>query len=208
MSTTKATCTVTFVAMVTVLTFAVLGCGGAGHRTTIKKAVTRSAVRAPVEASSSVLDADGDHDGVSGRRYDADENGVVGFGSAADPQDATAVSALLRRYYSIAARGDGAIGCSLIYSVLAEAIVEDYGTSLGSRALKGDTCAVVMSKLFKQEHKELAKKAKTLRVNSVRVSGRRGIAILTFDGSTDRYISVQHERNRWKLDALLDVKFP
>jgi hypothetical protein len=211
MSITKVAPSSTLVAMAVGMAFvAVQGCGGSGHAVATKAPLTgptNTIARPSTEATSTALDADGDHDGVAGRRYDSDDSGVVGFGSVAGPQDSAAITALLKRYYAIAAKGDGAVGCSLMYSVFAEAIVEDYGTPLGPRALKGKTCAAVMSRLFEQEHKQLVEKAKTLRVASVRVSGRRGIAFLMFTGSTNRYISVQRERNNWKLDALLDVKF-
>lgn len=126
------------------------------------------------------------------------------YGHAASAADKRAVTALVKRYYTLAAAGDGASACSLIFPPFAEEIPEIYGESLGPPALRGTTCAEVMTKFFKQEHRKLLVDIVKLEVTDVRIRGNRALALLNFKAMPPRDIRVHRELGAWKIDELLD----
>lgn len=157
---------------------------------------------------SGYTDRDGDSDNKSNSYYDGDDNNVRGFGHAASRAGRHAITALTKRYYAATAADDGANACSMMASALAKAIPEDQGRPPGPPYLRGKTCAVVMSKLFKQYHRQLAAYVATLDVDGVRISGGRGLAVLRFTTLPGRQIAVEREHGVWKIDALLDEELP
>jgi hypothetical protein len=151
-------------------------------------------------------DAELDSDSYPGEP-DNDNNHV--FGHAASAADARAATALVKRYYAAAAVGDGAAACPLIHSVMAESIPEDYGQSSGSPFMRGKTCAVVMSKLFKHLHKQLSADNATLKVAAVRIRGNDASVLLSFGGMKPKYyLELHREGGAWKIDGLLAVALP
>jgi hypothetical protein len=153
-------------------------------------------------------DGDGDNDSPSNSRYDGDDSAVLYFGHAVSAAEARAITGLVEHYYAAAAVNDGATACSMIYSIIAESVVEDYGQSSGPSAVSGKTCATVVSKLFNQHHRELVSKAAALKVTRVRVEGDRGVVLLRFGATSERRILVHYERGTWKMDDLLDIGVP
>jgi hypothetical protein len=154
-------------------------------------------------------DRDNDYDSSGNSNYDKDDSVTLDYGHEASAADMQAVTALVERYYAAAAADDGAQGCSLMYSILAEAIPEDYGQPpAGPPSLRGKTCAVVMSKLFNQRHQQLAADSATLKVIDARVEGNRGFALLSFKAMPARSIVIHRERDAWKIYALLDAELP
>jgi hypothetical protein len=152
---------------------------------------------------------DGDFDdGYSDHPYDNDNGEIVDLGSAASAADERAVASVLKRYYVAAAAGDGATGCSLSY--LSSSVVEDFGRPPGPPALRGTTCAVVMSKIFKQRHAELAAEAATVHVAAVRVKGDVGVALLSYGSSSraEHYIRVHRNHDAWEVGELFAVPMP
>jgi hypothetical protein len=143
------------------------------------------------------IKADNDRDGDGG----ADDNLWGHAASAADRRD---IVALVKRYYAIAAAGDGARACAILYSLFAEEVPETYGEPPGDPALRGKTCAAVMSKVFKQRRRQLIQEAPSLKVIGVRIRGLRGLALLSFRGIGERDILVHREKRLWRIDALLD----
>jgi predicted small lipoprotein YifL len=133
---------------------------------------------------------------------------IVDFGQPASAANRQTIVALVRRYYMAAAAEDGAKACPLIYSLFEEAIAEDYGQPPGPPSLRGKTCPVVMSKLFKQQHKQEATDLATLRVTGVRVDRKRGVVLLSFKENPRRYLHVQLEHGTWKINSLTDVEVP
>lgn len=146
-------------------------------------------------SSTQAADVDGDSD---------NNDDDYGYGIAADPADRLAVIALVRRYYAAAAADNGTEGCSLIYSLMAEEIPELYGEASGPPALRGGTCAIVMSKLFGLHRGLLITDDESLMIRSVRVKRNRALAILSFRGQPQRDILVHREFGSWKIDELLD----
>ncbi|MGC2374861.1 MAG: hypothetical protein WA484_13395 [Solirubrobacteraceae bacterium] len=177
-------------------------CGGAGSE---PRSSSTGALRAALPQIEFKADADSDSDKY-GTEPD-NENEMLGHPAGA--VEAAAVATLVRRYYAAAATGDGAAACKLMYLPLAESIAEDYGVQSGSPGLRGETCAAVMSKLFKRSHGSLNADSATLKVAAVRVERNRGAARLGFQGKKPgRYLLVHRERGGWKIDMLLDIGRP
>src|SRR5258705_4632253 len=73
-------------------------------------------------------DADFDNDTHENTGYyDGDDNRIRAWGHAPSAADRGTIAALVNRYFAAAAAGDGAKACPLMYSILEEAIAEDYG---------------------------------------------------------------------------------
>jgi hypothetical protein len=169
------------------------GCGG-----------TPSAHRAGVALTAASIHSSPDNDSD---RDDGDDD--IAWGKPADASELAAVTALVKRYYALAAAGDGSNACQLIYSAFAKEIPELYGD--GAPALRGDTCAAVMSKIFKQHHLELTEKRSRLTISAVRVRGERGIAVLRFIPTSghafalERQLPLYREHGAWTVYGLLDA---
>jgi hypothetical protein len=198
----------------------VTACGGVSKGTGSVSQTSSGAVASsstPVATAPSVAstqpnlkrDRDNDYDNSSNSYYDKDDSVILGYGHAAGAADRQAVAAVVKRYYAAAAAGDGAKGCSLIYSIYAETIPENYGRPpAGPPALRGKTCAEVMSKVFKQRQPQLAADSATLKVTGARLEGNRGWALMSFKTMPARSILVHRERGAWKIYALLDSELP
>lgn len=153
------------------------------------------------------VDGDGDLDGGR-RRYDADDQSYRTFGHAATASDRRAISALVRRYYAIAAAGDGAAACASIYVRLARSYPEALG-EFGARYLRGlRTCPAILSRMFEPNRALLATYRARLQIGAVRVSKDIGLAFLTFRGLPTRKMEVIRERGTWKMYAALDSEMP
>jgi hypothetical protein len=153
-------------------------------------------------------DRDNDSDNMSDSYYDIDDNTVRKYGHAADASDRRTVAALVKRYFAAAAREDGVTACSMIVPVFANSVPETLGQAAGPLYSRGNTCAVVLSKLFYHFHRQLAAHAAELEVTGVRVDGAKGIAVLGFRTLPGRLLHVAREGTVWKIDALLDLELP
>lgn len=187
-------------------------CGNAGKRTDSTSGFSSSAAAGTVAATAPAqsqphlpIDSDNDNDNSGNSRYDGDDKPVLYFGHAPSAADGRAIAALVRRYYAAGAAGNGATACGLIHPLLAESIVEEYAHS---PSLRGKTCAAVMSKLFRQLHRELTSDVAGLELVRTRVSGDRGLALVRFGARRERRVLVRRERGAWKMDVLLDVGVP
>jgi hypothetical protein len=168
------------------------------------RAAERAAVKIPPAPPRTKTDADKDNDiGTSG---DDEVNGEVLYsGRKADPTDKRTITALIKRYYAVAAAEDGLRACSMLYSTVAEAVAEDYGvTPNGPAYMKGNTCPKVMTLLFKHEHPQIALELPKLDVFRIRLNGLRGHAVLRFGNLPERELFLQREGHAWRIDALLD----
>ncbi len=158
------------------------------------KSTSKSGARSARPSSKSDIDGDGDENADD---YD--------YGHEANIEDRRAVTALVRRYYKAAAAADGVTGCALIYSLYAEEIPELYGGASGSPGLRGNTCAIVMTKLFQQNRRQLITDSATLKVVRVRVKRLRALVLMSFEKLPHRDILVHREHRAWKIDELLDT---
>jgi hypothetical protein len=163
-----------------------------------------SSKRLALPAIETAEDEDFDSDK---RRHEPDDEQEA-FGHPAGATDARLVTAVVERYFAAAAREQGAVACGLLYSVFEETVAKTYGGPGGSPSLRGNTCAAVLTKLFKQQHRQLSDGA-TARVAAVRVDLNLASARFGFGGSKPtRYALAHRERGAWKVDQLLDVGYP
>jgi hypothetical protein len=144
-----------------------------------------------------------------------DDLPITEYGRRASVVDKREITALLKRYYAIAAVGDGAAACSLIYSRLVEdpgftrTVPEDrYSRTVSPRVWPGESCAQVASLLFRQRRKSLIAEVATLRVTSVRVHDGHGVALLGFRTTPRHWIPVVREGVAWKIHAFLGGELP
>jgi hypothetical protein len=133
---------------------------------------------------------------------------IVEYGQEASPTDKQAITALVKRYYAAVAADDGATACSLIHSPLAESVAEDYGQAPGPVSLSGKTCAVVMSKLFRQLPEQPASVLAATEVTGVRVKDRKGFALLHSTAIPEGDIPVERELGVWRVGTLVGGALP
>jgi hypothetical protein len=139
--------------------------------------------------------------------FDSDDYKAVDYPHAADAASSKAVTALVKSYLAAAAAEDGSAGCSMIYSLFAESIPETLGEPpSGTPQLSGKTCAVVMTKLYRQMHGELAAEAASVRVAGVHVAERRGLVLLGLRGMGPHVIQVHLERGVWKINETVPIE--
>lgn len=170
-----------------------LACGSS------KDATPTTVGNAPVTAyfPHDKLDRDGDSD------HNDDDARYLEFGHAADPVELREALALVRGYYAAAEEENGARACASLDPIIAESVVEKYGTS---PAVSGRTCAVVMSKLFTNRHTLLSAEDATLRIPRIRVQADKGFAILEFPTIPEvRKLELHRVDGTWRVLNLLDT---
>jgi hypothetical protein len=140
---------------------------------------------------------DGDNDANSD-----DDAYFLYYGHAPSKADQRAVIALVKGYFVAAAAADGAKACPLIYGIVAETIVEEYGEL---PEFSGSTCAVVMSKLFKHRHQQMAADLAGLEVTRVRLGGTRGYAFLYRGDVPAPFVLLHRESGSWKIESLFEI---
>jgi hypothetical protein len=141
------------------------------------------------------------------------DDAVRHFGREAVGGQLRAVDALARRYYAVAASGDGATGCRLLARSIARRhdfksiVPPEYAQVADSSLFRDRSCAQVESLLFGLSRRTIAAAAKgTLVVTSLRVRGRHGFALLSFKTLPERQLPVLKEGRTWRIDALLDAE--
>jgi hypothetical protein len=166
-----------------------------------------SDIHAPVATPRSYSRNDGDKDFDDARGYrdnskNDDRTLFATYGKRANPNDARAVTALVKRYYAAAAAGDGARACSLLDSSLADALAPEQRQSAPATR---EACARAISPLLHQQHQHLiADDVSTMVVTSIHVKGNLGLAALGFRTMPEGEIVVEREGKAWKVDALFD----
>jgi hypothetical protein len=208
-----------------------IGCGGTGSASRVAGATTTASIKPlPPEKKLDAdrdtdvgnhdldgsdkpipreVDRDNDADSKGHTRYDSDDKKVLDFGHAVSASDRAPLTALIRRYYAAAAAQDGAKACSMLYSVYAETLPEDYGASPpGPAYARGTTCAAVMTKVFTHSHKQIVARLPKLEVSRIRIEGRHGIAILRFGAMSAQEIQLEREGRSWKILALAGNELP
>lgn len=135
----------------------------------------------------------------------SDDAEIGNYGQAPSATDRRAIVALTTRYLRAARAADGRRACSLIYSLFAEAIPEDYGRGAGPAYSRGDTCPVVMTKIFRRDRAQLSGR---FVVTDVRVRGQQARALVGSATAPAGYLQLRRERHVWKVDALLTQPLP
>lgn len=186
------------------LAIGVSACGGTNTSShSSSTSTSASTAEAPVTSQLKV-DRDKDSD-VEAAADDTNNNSTLNFGHPAHPTERRAIVSLLERYYRVALAENGAAACSMLYSTLAEAVVEDYGGLAGPRYMQGNTCPIVMTKLFKHFHPVLAVELPKLEAARVRLQKHRGLVVLNFGKSLpEREIHVAREGHIWRVSEILD----
>jgi hypothetical protein len=169
------------------------GCGEAGRQPG-DGSVAASHARSARSHQQRDRDNDGDNN--------TDDQHVLGFGRPADTGESQAIGALIANYYAAAAAMDGAKACRLLAPFVAEAVVERHGHV---QALRGKTCAAVISRLFKLNHGDLTTKRATLKVMRIGVEGNRSLIAVEFPTIPEmRQLSARRSNGRWGMLSLLD----
>jgi hypothetical protein len=152
-------------------------------------------------------DSDFDNDrNENSAYYDSDDSAVRMYGYAPSPQEKQALASLVERYYAAAAAaGDGAKACSLITPSFTRAIPEDYGQGNGPAYLHGNSCAVVMSLLFKHDHEELSA---PITVTGVRTSGGEALVLVGSMAMPASYVILERTHGSWGIMGVLGHALP
>jgi hypothetical protein len=189
-----------------------VACGGTSTGASQAPRRSASAVADRTTASQTRLEvdtADDDSDSSGNLRYDVDDRGVVDSGHVPDAASVRAIVALVKRYFAVAAAGNGVQGCALVYGYLlvSETIAEEY--RLGSSpTLNGRTCATYLSRIFKRHHRNFAARA-AARVGSVRTVKNDGAAMLRLKGpGPEHHELVRRVHGVWRIASVFDVGMP
>jgi hypothetical protein len=202
--------------VVAALCLGALACGGSRNATTSTVAESSSVGGTTAHATRrfglAVNDADdADDTSIANAKGEKTDDGEVDFyGHAAGTVDKRAVTAFAKRFIAAAAAEDGATACTLLLPSLAESVPSEFGKKRsGLPYMRGSTCPVVMSKLFKHFHKQFAAEAAGLVVTGVRVAHNTAFALLAFKGLQERrYMGIERFGKGWKLEALRDSEYP
>jgi hypothetical protein len=135
---------------------------------------------------------------------DPDDDARLNFGHAASARETRKFMALVRRYFTAAAAGDGAKACSMLYFVVIRTtVVDEDGHMLGLR--RGTTCAVVMSKLLKLQHRQVLSYLESLKAVRIRTDGIDTYIIRRVPAfPTAHVFSLRHDGRVWKIGQPLD----
>jgi hypothetical protein len=158
--------------------------------------------------SAKPKDVDNDFDGKGHGLYDKDDGEFSDLGHAASGAQRSTIAALVVRYFALAAAEDGAAACPMVLPSLANGVPEEFGRSPSPPYMRGTTCAVVLSKLFRLNHRQVAVERATLKIADVRVDHDRGFALLRFKGLPNRFMPVTLVAGAWKMGGLLEEELP
>ena len=198
------------------------GCGGGGRPTS----TAASSANAPAERSfkgdvedddvpsevattgmDNDVDQDNDRKNLEAGYRDLDDGVIVGYGRAASPAEARALTALFRRYYAAAAVSDGATACAMLEPAIARAVPADYGRqSAGPPYLRtATTCPGVMSLLFKHFHGQVTA---AITVTGVRIKGQEAYVLLGSRTIPAGYVTLRRGGSGWRVVNLLGETLP
>ncbi|HEV3095305.1 MAG TPA: hypothetical protein VGY30_12455 [Solirubrobacteraceae bacterium] len=136
---------------------------------------------------------------------DGDDASVVVFGHAASGSELQVFTAMVKRYYAAAARGDARTVCPMILPSLIVAMPLDEGR-WGPAYLHGaKTCQTVMTRIFKHFHHELSA---PVAVTAVRVDGVRALVFLGSTTMPASYVPLLRERGAWVVEGLTANRLP
>jgi hypothetical protein len=138
--------------------------------------------------------------------YDRDDAPTRFYGHQASHHDKQAIGALVKLYYTAAAKRDGAAACRLTHKIMIEATVESHAEQPGAHT---ENCGTILAGLFEQHHREIVRDSTTLKVVDVRVGSLTALALLRFaNASQPVHLEVHREGSTWKLWSLLASHMP
>ncbi len=197
------------------LALAVVACGGSAGKVTSSDLLNSHSPISTYTATTTVSSRGAPSGGYlkGDEDYDADDEPhslpaesdddplLQSYGKQAGPDDARAVTALVKDYLTAAVTDDSAMACSMLDSSVVAGL--SAGQSQSERNAR-QTCAAALSSLFKQQHQGLiADEVATMVVTSVHVRGNLGLAALGFTRRPQAQIIVKREGGAWKIDTLL-----
>ncbi|HEX3692374.1 MAG TPA: hypothetical protein VHU13_03435 [Solirubrobacteraceae bacterium] len=153
-------------------------------------------------------DEDGDIDSRGQGGPDVDNDAIYHWAAVADPADARAVAALLRRYYAVAIKGDAATACTMIDRIVIDRLEE--GSEEETRRAPNwaprsasEACQRTMSATFAKRHRELVKDVTAFRVETVQQRGNHAVALIVSGPERILQVSVRREHGIWRMDTPL-----
>jgi hypothetical protein len=136
---------------------------------------------------------------------DGDDAKVMAFGHAASGPELQSVTAMVKRYYGAAARGDARTACPMILPSLIVAMPLDEGR-WGPPYLRGaKTCQTVMTRIFKHNRRELSA---PVAVTAVRIDSVRALAFLGSATMPASYAPLLRQRGAWVVEGLTANRMP
>lgn len=151
--------------------------------------------------SNNPLDSDNDNDNPTNKPPDGDD--TIG-GNAIEP-DRRQIEAVVERYFELAHRRDGARGCSLLYTLVEETVVENYGHS---KDRPGQTCATALTEFFTRSRSQFSADTAKPQIRKVLVEGQRGWALFDVGPMNERRILVHRQENNWRIEGVFDISMP
>jgi hypothetical protein len=132
---------------------------------------------------------------------DADDLDSLSVGHPASASDTKAIEALVRRYYAVAATGNGTKACAMMDRGFAAAVPVDYGKFGPSYLHAGKTCAQIVALQFAHLRFLISTAIEFTAVHQE--SANRAYAIFGSRTTPAAYIGVDRENGTWKMGALL-----
>lgn len=161
--------------------------------------------RSPDNDEDPGLDRRAPSDAREGYR-DADDLDSLRVGVPASPADARAVAAAVKRYYAVAATGNGAKACSMMAPSFASSVPVDYGKFGPSYLHGGKTCAEIASREFEHSRRQITA---AIYITAVHLEHPdRAYALIGSRITPASYIAVVREGGAWKIGALLGRPMP
>jgi hypothetical protein len=179
-------------------------CGSTSKSSSSHSATANVAASTGLASARSQRDEDNDIDTRGMGSVDPDRDAVILYGRSADSADRRQITGLVKRYYTAAAAGEGAKACTMLNPLTAESFVEDHRPGQGPSSLQGNTCAQVLSKLFKQRHQELLEDVASFRIGVVQLRGNYGLVLAPFLPAREMQLFVYHHGGTWTMDVALD----
>jgi hypothetical protein len=137
---------------------------------------------------------------------DADDLDSLRVGIPMNAADTKAIEALVRRYYAVAMRGEGAKACSMMTRSFANSVPLDYGKFGAAYLHAGKTCAQIASLQFRHSHSQIPK---TLFFTAVHLeNASRAYALFGSRTAPAGFIAIDREAGVWKIGALLGRSMP
>jgi hypothetical protein len=181
---------------VLLMALAVGGCGGAGKAATSTTAAEQMPLQMRTEAAAQ------DSPETPARFSEQKTRRYLTFGRVAGPTETRAAAVVVERYYRAVAVNDGATACRLMYPSMAQATPETIGPLAG----RHESCATVMTLLFRTRDGSPTRDVAGIVVAKLRVKGARGIALLRSPTMHEGEIVLRREGRRWMvLDRLGSV---
>lgn len=142
----------------------------------------------------------------NGNYHDSDDS-IVTFGHTANSVDTQAITAAVKRYYAVAASGNGSKACSMLVPSLAKAIPEDdgHGSAGPSYLQAGRTCPAIMALLFKHMRNQVTV---SIHVTAVRTNGNHAVALLGSKTVPASEVLIERQGGVWMISSLIGSPLP